>query len=339
MNPPRPLSSPNGPELDNMAKALVKRLCEDFTCDTPKSSVSESIYSTAWVSMIPNPPNSTGSWLFPSALDFILERQLDNGGWPSLEASAGNRSWDVDSILNTMAALLALSTRRSSEVEVPDDIEERIIRADASLRDMLQSWNVTSDNVGFEVLVPAHLDMLNKYGLRYDFSARPHLMALREQRLRHGKFESLYGENPSTLLYSLEGLIGKIDFDRIAHHKVHGSMLLSPSSTAAYLMNTSHWDTEAESYLCKSMQLCSVPEVYPTNLFEISWVCGNYTFWYPILTILQPLEALFASFPTHILVWRYSDGLANFLEGVFESKKGLLAGVSCATLLSYLRLL
>ncbi|KAL9012772.1 MAG: hypothetical protein Q9180_009076, partial [Flavoplaca navasiana] len=118
---------------------------------------------------------------------------------------------------------------------------------------------------------------------------------------------SLYGKNPSTLLYSLEGLIGKIDFDRIAHHKVQGCMLLSPSSTAAYLMNTSHWDTEAESYLRKSMQICSVPEVYPTNLFEISWVCGNYTLSYPILTVLQPLEALSASFPTHIHVSRDSD--------------------------------
>ncbi|KAL9631068.1 MAG: hypothetical protein Q9204_004409, partial [Flavoplaca sp. TL-2023a] len=146
---------------------------------------------------------------------------------------------------------------RSSEVEVLDDIEERITRADGSPGDMLLSWDVTSsDNIGFEVLGPAHLDILEKYGLRYHFSARPHLMALREQRMLHDKLESLYGKNPSILLHSLEGLIGKIDFDRIAHHKVHVSMLLSPSSTAAYLMNTSRWDAEAESYLRKSGQLC-----------------------------------------------------------------------------------
>ena len=283
MNTPRPLSPPKATDLDNMAKALIKRLCEDFACDTPKSSVSESIYTTAWVSMIPNRPDSTGYWLFPSAFDFILERQLDNGAWSSLEASAGDCSWDVDRILNTMAALLALSARRSSEVEVPDDIEKRIARADTALCAMLQSWDVgSSDNIGSEILIPAHLDMLEKYELRYQFPARPHLMVLHEQKMRLAKPESLYEKKPSTLLYSLEGMIGKIDFDRISQHKTQGSMLTSPSSTAAYLMSTTCWDAEAETYLRNCMRPQGVPEVYPTNIFEINWVCGPDIFSCPI---------------------------------------------------------
>ncbi|KAL9639094.1 MAG: hypothetical protein Q9204_001243 [Flavoplaca sp. TL-2023a] len=174
-----------------------------------------------------------------------------------------------------MAALLALSTRRSSEVEVPDDIEERITRADGSPGDMLLSWDVTSsDNIGFEVLGPAHLDILEKYGLRYHFSARPHLMALHEQKMRLAKPESLYEDKPSALLYSLEVMIGKIDFDRISQHKTQGSMLTSPSSTAAYLMSTTCWDAEAETCLRNCIRPQGVPEVYPTNIFEINWIAN-----------------------------------------------------------------
>lgn len=44
-------------------------------------------------------------------------------------------------------------------------------------------------------------------------------------------------------------LIGLIDFSRVAHHKVNGSIIASPSSTAAYLIHTTTWDNEAEDYL------------------------------------------------------------------------------------------
>lgn len=262
-------------DLDDMAKALIRRLCADFAYQVPTSSVSQSVYSTAWVSMIPNPSKSIGHWLFPQAFHFILERQLGDGSWSSLE-SMGDPSWDIDHILSTMAALLALLIRRSSKIEVPDDIDGRITSASATLRQMLRSWDsTTSDNIGFELLLPAHLEMLEKYSLSYSFPARPRLMDLYEQRLQREKPESLYGSNPSTLLHCLEGMIGKIDFDRLAHHKAHGGMLCSPSSTAAYLMNTSIWDREAEAYIWNSMPDCGAVEVNPTSLFEITWVSST----------------------------------------------------------------
>ncbi|KAF7904155.1 hypothetical protein EAF00_001489 [Botryotinia globosa] len=61
--------------------------------------------------------------------------------------------------------------------------------------------------------------------------------------------EVLYRPTKTTLLHSLEAFIGKIDFDRIVHHKIHGHFMASPSSTAAYLMNCSVWDQETEVYL------------------------------------------------------------------------------------------
>ncbi|KAI4192653.1 MAG: hypothetical protein LQ348_003080 [Seirophora lacunosa] len=209
-----------------------------------------------------------------------------------------------------MAALLALLIRRSSKIEVPDDIDGRITSASATLRQMLRSWDsTTSDNIGFELLLPAHLEMLEKYSLSYSFPARPRLMDLYEQRLQREKPESLYGSNPSTLLHCLEGMIGKIDFDRLAHHKAHGGMLCSPSSTAAYLMNTSIWDREAEAYIWNSMPDCGAVEVNPTSLFEITWA----------------LMALVEAFPMDAILSLEMNRIAESLENVFHSQKGLAA--------------
>ncbi len=276
MDVPNPASVPETSDLDNMAKALVQRLLASFACEVPQSSVSESIYNTAWVSMIPSPPTVVGYWLFPQAFKFIAGRQLQSGGWSSFETLAEQILWETDGIINTMACLLALLVRQDSGAEVPDDLGKRILRADGSLRQMLQSWDLdSSDNAGFEVLIPAHLVMLGKYGLHYEFPARPRLMSLYEQKMEKIKPESVYGKDLSTSLYCLEGMIGKVDFDLVAHHKLYGSMLGNPASTAAYLMNTSAWDVDAEAYLRRAMASGGAVEIHPSNLFEITWVSGT----------------------------------------------------------------
>ncbi|KAL8913002.1 MAG: hypothetical protein Q9171_002070 [Xanthocarpia ochracea] len=206
-----------------------------------------------------------------------------------------------------MACLLALLVRQDSGAEVPDDLGKRILRADGSLRQTLQSWDLdSSDNAGFEVLIPAHLVMLGKYGLQYEFPARPRLMSLYEQKMEKIKPESLYGKDPSTSLYCLEGMIGKVDFDLVAHHKLHGSMLGNPASTAAYLMNTSAWDVDAEAYLRRAMASDGAVEIYPSNLFEITWA----------------LKPLIEAFPTDALVSSGLDQIADFVERAFQAQDG-----------------
>lgn len=260
-------------DLDNRAKRLLQRLSTDYACQTPKSSLGPTIYDTAWVSMIPSPPSATASWLFPDAFDYILEQQHQDGSWRSCSNDTRQSSSDIDGIINTMASLLALIVRRESKVEVPEHLADRIVRADASLRQMLKSWDIgATDTIAFEVIVPAHLDMLEKHDLYYEFLARQHLMRLYRRRIDKINPEWLYGQEQLTLLYCLEGLIGKVDFDRLSHQKVGGSMMNSPSSTAAYLMNTTAWDVEAESYLHSVMSSGGVLHVFPTNHFEISWV-------------------------------------------------------------------
>ena len=157
----------------------------------------------------------------------------------------------------------------------------RIARAAASLNSQLSTWDVsTTTHVGFEIIVPAMLDYLKQQDplLAFEFDGRPVLESVNAMKLARFKPEYLYGPVKLTALHSLEAFIGKIDFDRVAHHKVQGAMMSSPSSTAAFLMHTSQWDAESEAYLRQVIRSgagrgCGgVPSAYPSMHFEFTWV-------------------------------------------------------------------
>lgn len=93
--------------------------------------------------------------------------------------------------------------------------------------------------VGFRILVPSLLTLLELEGINFTFPSKASLLAAKDVKM--GKFqpELLYRTMETTLLHSLQTLINKVDFDRLGHHKVFGSMMGSPASTVAYLMNCS----------------------------------------------------------------------------------------------------
>ncbi|KAL8704966.1 MAG: hypothetical protein Q9201_001912 [Fulgogasparrea decipioides] len=185
-----------------------------------------------------------------------------------------------------MAGLLALIKHRTQQVtepaDVPSDVESRIANACREVDSMLQSWNVMStSNVGFEIIVPALLDYLGDEGIYFHFPGHEALISLRLAKL--AKFDpiKLYETGANSLLHSLEAFIGKMDFDRISHHANRGSMLASPASTAAYLINITGWDDDAEAYLRAAVENCEkatpggVPSAFPTSVFEVSWVLST----------------------------------------------------------------
>lgn len=105
------------------------------------------------------------------------------------------------------------------------------------------------------------------------------LLKIKNKKMANFQTEMLYSKKNITtaLVHSLEAFAGKIDFDKVAHRKVHGSMMGSPASTAAYLIYSSSWDDEAEGYLRNMITAGpgkgngSVPSAFPSSLFEISW--------------------------------------------------------------------
>ena len=261
-------------KLDRQAHSLVQRLatgCKNGSL----GSATVAIYDTAWVSMVSKVDDGQEAWLFPECFQFLLDNQLPNGGWQCY-------STPYDGLLNTLAALLALQkhANRSDMRHRPNspDLEVRISKATMYLQESLQHWDVDQSlQVGFEILVPALLSMLESENIHFVFSGRKQLESLNARKLARFDPDVLY-RAPTTFLHSLEAFIDRIDFDRLSHYKTCGSMMASPASTAAYLMRSSTWDSEAELYLRKALHEGSgnsvggVPSVFPMPIFEVSWV-------------------------------------------------------------------
>ncbi|KAL8679406.1 MAG: hypothetical protein Q9186_004317 [Xanthomendoza sp. 1 TL-2023] len=90
-------------------------------------------------------------------------------------------------------------------------------------------------------------------------------------------------------------------------------MMASPASTAAYLMNVTVWDVEAERYLRDTVQHChgqgsgGVPSAFLTPIVEIAWVLST---------------LLLARFTTESLGEMNISTLAKYMEEALEHGKG-----------------
>lgn len=257
-----------------LCQGLAYGIAESNLC-----TVTTAIYDTAWLSMISKAEGGVRRWLFPEAFQYLLSQQLPHGGW---ESYATNE----DRILNSLAALLALKRHQDSS-DANSRLPEAIQSAVQYLEQSLQLLELDARlQVGFEILVPTLLAILENEGVHFSFPGKDDLFAISEKKMRAFTPDLLYGTSETTLLHSLEALIGKIDFDRLRHRKINGSMMASPASTAAYLMNVSSWDEEAEFFLRRAVLDGSgkgngaVPSVFPTPIFEASWVWHIFVFFF-----------------------------------------------------------
>lgn len=237
------------------------------------------VYDTAWISMLSKPNESgTSEWLFPESFQFLLDHQQVNGGW----ATCGSKT---DKILNNLAAVLALKTHLRSpgpcQAGFVSVLESRLSTSLEFLQSEIHDWEPEAcAHVGFEILIPAHLSLLEREKINVKFPAYSRLMALQKGSLASLELDILYGQEKSLLLYLLEAFIGLLDFEKLRHHKVHGGMMHSPSATAAYLMGLQGWDDESELYLRNAIQatgtLGGVPNVFPYNKLEGGSVCQRF---------------------------------------------------------------
>ncbi|KAF5024596.1 hypothetical protein F66182_3359 [Fusarium sp. NRRL 66182] len=269
--------------LSTTAKSLIKRLYASYHDCYGLSTTSCQVYDTAWVSMVAKTSEGVKSWLFPESFYYLLKTQSDDGGWGQHPATK------TAGILDTAAALLAFLQHRKEPLQIhvvsSQELSRRIDVASASLRAQLASWDDISEtnHIGVEMIVPALLASLAKEdaSLVFDFPCKGTLQSMNESKLSRFHPESLYGSTPSSAVHSLEAFLGIIDFDRVSHHLFHGSMLASPSSTAAYLIGASQWDEEAEKYLGHVLEAGTghgdggISGTFPTTHFEISWTIAT----------------------------------------------------------------
>ena len=268
---------------------LLERLLGAYDTCYGLGSMTCTIYDTAWIASISKIVSGRPQWLFPSSFSIVLVAQLPDGGWSAhlQECDAD----EADGILSTMAALYCLCQHAKNPLQLMhmagESLPGRIKKAVTRLSAMLQNWRVGDCKaVGFEILAPSLLDLLEEEGLVFQFPEREHLQILRNQKLARVRPEMLYGSSSSALLHSLEAFHCKKDFsfDRLAHQKVSGSIMASPSATASYLIRCTEWDDEAEAYLRlvvsngEGKGSGGVPSAYPSTNFELTWVKQ---FWHP----------------------------------------------------------
>ncbi|KAG6075575.1 hypothetical protein E4U15_005586 [Claviceps sp. LM218 group G6] len=138
---------------------------------------------------------------------------------------------------------------------------------------------------------------------------------MHKEKMSQFNLSTLYAQRPSSALHSLEAFLGKLDFDRVSHHMYHGSMMASPSSTAAYLIGASQWSDEAESYLRHIISNGAghgdggIPGTYPTTHFECSWI---------LATLLQ------AGFHHDDIECEGFQGLVGVLRASLEDEGGII---------------
>jgi len=292
---------------------LVRRLSDELVSRNTISSMSTSIYDTAWVSMIAKEVNGVTSWLFPEAFQYLLDNQLPDGGWK-------HSSTQTDGILHGLAAILAMQKHSLNpewtNCPLPVDLDLRIKKSMTVLENMLKSWDVeASQQVGFEVLVPALLAMLERYDVKISFPGKSGLLGIYHTKMERFTPEIIYSSRETTLIHSLEAFVDKIDYDQVRHRVVDGSMMASPASTAAYLIHSSSWDYEAELYLRETIHngsglgLGGVPSAFPSSVFELSWILS---------TLLE------GGFSKHDLGTDTCEKLGAFLETELDRRGGTL---------------
>ncbi|KID93257.1 Ent-kaurene synthase, fungal, partial [Metarhizium majus ARSEF 297] len=298
--------------MNSKAKNIIKHLVESL--NNPyhgSSSMTLAVYDTAWVSMVSKQVTHDGAtstrWLFPECFEIVLLNQSGNGGF-------GVNGAPVDGILSTMAALVSLIKHQNETSVQPTpalNLAERIERARLYLDQTLKCWDVHSTvHVGFEIIIPSMLRMLEKGGLHFEFPGREALMILNQRKLDKMEPETLYTSQRSTLLHSLEAFVGVVDFDKLSHFLRNGSMMNSPASTAAYLMNSTIWNHDAECYLrfITASTKGHIPSAFPISVFEISWALS---------TLLS------SGFTAEALGKQNILKLASFLEGELQNNGGI----------------
>ncbi|TLD24142.1 hypothetical protein PspLS_06363 [Pyricularia sp. CBS 133598] len=270
------ITLPHTKDVDLEAASLTNYLLGNYSPDHGAGFITPTIYDTAWLALVKKRDASgQQKWLFPECFQYILDAQLADGGWQAYAR--------VDGVLNTTASLLVLARHSSEPLQIESvqaaDVHDRIERAKAALQVLLNAWWDVEEttHIGYQVIVPTLLRLLKEEGLSFEFQGEvTALVETHEAKLSAFHPEDLYGKTQTTALSHLEAFLGQIEYSKVAHHKVNGAFMDSPSSTAAYLigLHDGAWDDQAEEYLVKVLTrtgVKSVPSAFPSTNFEFSW--------------------------------------------------------------------
>jgi halimadienyl-diphosphate synthase len=256
-------------KLQDKVLALLEEVVADFDQKWGGGKMSAAVYDIAWVAMVRDPHNPQ-KLAFPDSFNWLLQHQSIDGSWGSLPQT----------LLPTLAALLALLKAPKQT----DATRCAAKRAEAHLQAAFNKWSVNQhESVGFEVLVLALLEELENLGVVLEFPDKTELLKLYHQKLCITAPELIYSGH-SNLIHSLEAFGSSIDFQRLGQlQAANGSYGCSPAATAAFLIYSPQWDTAAADWLTHLSDKArsagepgAMPNAYPIDVFESSWVFYNF---------------------------------------------------------------
>lgn len=258
------------PLILQQTQQLIDDIIADLDLRWGGGAMSAVPYDTAWVAMVRShlDPDSLA---FPESFAWLVQHQSPDGSWGVLEPHT---------IVPTMAGLLAF-------LKAPQHLQTSELitatrRAEDYLRLALSRWSVNEhESVGFEVVAPRLLEELAEYGIHFAFPQVDALMQLYREKFRIAAPQLIYtGE--SNVIHSLEAFGPHLDFKAIKPLQApNGSYGCSPAATAAVLIYASEWDQAAADWLshlsAKAFggQVGAMPNAYPIDAFECSWVLYN----------------------------------------------------------------
>lgn len=215
-------------------------------------------YATAWAARL---VSESGQPVFPQAREWLRTHQHADGSWGGMVPNA------YDRLVSTVAAVLALH-------EVRADWADRAVRAGvAYLREHAGDWRSSvGEPIGFEVVAPHLVERAQSAGL-VESASLAELVRLRDDKLSRVPPGAL-STQPTGLLYSLEALGELVSLSEMAKFcATNGSMANNPPATGALWAVTN--DAAALDYLNEAARSTGdggMPEIYPINVFEPSWV-------------------------------------------------------------------
>jgi halimadienyl-diphosphate synthase len=274
-----------------MVLALLQEMVADYDEKWGGGKMSAAAYDVAWVAMVREPHNPE-QLAFPDSFNWLLRHQSIDGSWGY-----------PPQIVPTLAGLLAL-------LKAPQQTESTRYaakRAEAHLQTALRQWSVANhESVAFEILVPKHLEELEKLGVVFEFPDKAELLKIYHHKLSICSPELIYS-GKSGLIHSLEAFAPSVDFQRLKPLQAdNGSYGNSPAATAAILIHHNpEWDTVAFEWLQHLSNQArrtgdpgAMPNAYPIDAFEGSWVLYNL-----VQSGIDFKEEAFRSVAKKLLIW------------------------------------
>ena len=236
---------------------------ESILSKTGPGHNTETAYDTAWVARLGDLlPEEAGR-----ALTWLRKSQLSDGSW-----GVERPIYYHDRILCTLSAVIALQDN-GDEVD-----RDRIKRALLIMQEHICKLHLdpAGATAGFEMLLPVLLEEAHRVGIIVSF---PEKVMLRIHEARRRKIALIPNGIVSrhvTMAFSAEmaGSNGReiLDCDNLT--EANGSVALSPSATAFYLLNLCPDDQNAQAYI-KTIAQEGAPNFAPFDIYEKAWVVWN----------------------------------------------------------------